>query len=371
MKPPIYLYGLNGIRAMAAVAVVVSHTTVQLDLFNLDSHVFGTQDNGNPKSLDLAGYGVSMFFVLSGFLITYLLAIEKEKGIISITKFYGRRILRIWPLYYAYMLLCFFVYYFFHLEVNTTSVWFYIFYAANIPFIFGNELLFLGHFWSLAVEEQFYMFWPLLNKLNVQKLIKYSISIIFLMIGVKTAFHFLYPNSKIELIIHVTRFHCMIMGGVAALLFKRQNKLFLRISTNNLTQFTCWLCLFMVLINRFHIISFLDNEILSVVTIFIIIGQVTKTSFISLENKLFDFLGKNSYGIYVIHPLVIFLFSKVYLHPSSLETLNYLAVYLGVLLITIFVSYLSYKYFETPFLKLKKQKFTVVKSASSRKELND
>ncbi|MAZ37152.1 MAG: hypothetical protein CL842_06855 [Crocinitomicaceae bacterium] len=100
-KNIIYLPGLNGIRAIAAIAVVVSHITLSLDDIGLDSNIFGTYDSGKPRALDLAGYGVSMFFALSGFLITYLLWLEKEKQPIQIRKFYLRRMLRIWPLYYT------------------------------------------------------------------------------------------------------------------------------------------------------------------------------------------------------------------------------------------------------------------------------
>ncbi|HWY12027.1 MAG TPA: acyltransferase family protein, partial [Bacteroidia bacterium] len=69
----IYLPGLNGLRAIAAIAVVISHTTLSLNKFNLDPNIFGSLQNGEPQGLLLAGNGVSIFFVLSGFLITYLL----------------------------------------------------------------------------------------------------------------------------------------------------------------------------------------------------------------------------------------------------------------------------------------------------------
>ena len=83
----IYLPGLNGIRAIAAIAVVISHITLNFKDFGLDPYIYGTYDDGNPRTLDLAGYGVSMFFALSGFLITYLLWVEKDKQPIQIKKF--------------------------------------------------------------------------------------------------------------------------------------------------------------------------------------------------------------------------------------------------------------------------------------------
>ena len=90
----IYFPGLNGLRAIAALAVVISHTTLELHKFNLNPFIFGMKDDGEPRGISLAGFGVSIFFVLSGFLITYLLLEEKNKQKINIRKFYLRRILR-------------------------------------------------------------------------------------------------------------------------------------------------------------------------------------------------------------------------------------------------------------------------------------
>ena len=71
----VHLPGLNGLRAIAALAAVVSHTTYTLAQFGLNSNIFGTRYD-NPLGLDLATDGGTIFFVLSGFLITYLLLKE-------------------------------------------------------------------------------------------------------------------------------------------------------------------------------------------------------------------------------------------------------------------------------------------------------
>src|SRR5688572_17546909 len=92
----IHLPGLNGIRAIAALAVIFSHIGLSLHQFGLKS----------LPDIDLAGYGVTIFFALSGFLITYHLLIEKQRfERVNIRQFYIRRILRIWPLYYLYIAL--------------------------------------------------------------------------------------------------------------------------------------------------------------------------------------------------------------------------------------------------------------------------
>ena len=281
-KNIIYLPGLNGIRAIAAIAVVISHITLSFKKFGLAPYVFGSYEDGNPRTLDLAGYGVSMFFALSGFLIIYLLWIEKDNQPIQIKKFYLRRILRMWPLYYTYMALCLIAYLIFSIEYNIDSLYYYIFYVANIPFVIGGTLPFLAQFWSLGVEEQFYMFWPWVNKLKKKDIILFVISVVILSISVKIYLHILTPNSLLESAIHVTRFHCMLIGAFGAILYENDSKLFIKIITSKVIQLVSWGVMILVAINKFHIASFLDNEILTLITVVIIIDQITKKGLIHL-----------------------------------------------------------------------------------------
>jgi peptidoglycan/LPS O-acetylase OafA/YrhL len=364
-KKTVYLPGLNGIRAIASIAVVFSHITISLKDFGLNPYILGTQDNGSPRSLDLAGYGVSMFFALSGFLITFLLCKEKEVVQVNIKKFYFRRILRIWPLYYGYFIICIIVYMLFNIEYSNESILFYLFYSANVPFVLGSTLPFLAHFWSLGVEEQFYIFWPWLNKMKLNRLIWVTSLGVILLIGLKSLLHFFVPNTTVELFINVTRFHCMMIGALGAIAYYLNFTPIIKIATNKIVQSICWFIIFLVLINRFHIASFLDNEILTMVTTFIILGQVSMSGPISLENRYFDFFGKISYGVYVMHPVLIFLSSKVLKNITSFDLLNYIIVYIVIFGTTILLSYLSYKYFESKFLKIKEKRFSVVKSSAT------
>lgn len=157
MNKTLHFSGLNGLRAIAAIAVVFGHTSQYLESFGLSVISFGKYADGSPKSLYLAQYGVTIFFALSGFLITYLLLEEKKQHNINIKNFYIRRILRIWPLYYLYFFLSLFTLYIFKLPFEKETILFYIFLSANIPFILNISIGFLGHYWSLGVEEQFYL----------------------------------------------------------------------------------------------------------------------------------------------------------------------------------------------------------------------
>lgn len=364
-KKTIYFPGLNGLRAIAAIAVVLSHITLYLKEFGLDPGILGSIQNGELHGLPLAGYGVSIFFVLSGFLITYLLQAEKDVHPIDIKKFYLRRILRIWPLYYLYLAACIITILSQGMDLNIKSMFLYIFYAANIPFVLGTALPFVSHYWSLGVEEQFYLFWPWFNK-KINSIIKPILVLIIILVGAKLALHFLYPDSLAESFIHVTRFHCMMIGALGAVLYKQNHKLFLQITDNKISQICCWTIILLLAVNKFHVASVIDNEIISVVALFLIIGQIRiKNRVINLENNVFDFLGKISYGIYVIHPLLIF-FSPGVLNLIDIGTpYKYFIVYLSILGVTIFIAYLSYTYFEKVFLNFKK-KFVVVDSAGTR-----
>jgi peptidoglycan/LPS O-acetylase OafA/YrhL len=142
---------LDGWRAVSIIMVLGSHCKVVA---------------GFPKSLDRVFYwlfdgdlGVRCFFVISGFLITFLLLQERQQtGNIGLRNFYIRRALRILPVYFAFLLVVFL------LQVFTPFHQPLIVWAGNLTFTtdFLPTTWTTGHLWSLAVEEQFYLLWPLL-----------------------------------------------------------------------------------------------------------------------------------------------------------------------------------------------------------------
>jgi peptidoglycan/LPS O-acetylase OafA/YrhL len=352
-----YLSGLNGLRAIAAITVILAHTTLRLEAFGLNKDIFGYLENGEMRTLDFAGYGVSIFFVLSGFLITYLLLKEKQKNGVNLKKFYFRRILRIWPLYYFYIIIVLLTLAFFSIDYNYSDISFYIFLSANFGFVLGHTIPFLGQYWSLGVEEQFYIFWPIVCRLKNSLLLRISIIGIVGLIGLKTVLHIFVPGSFFEELLHINRFHCMLMGAVGALLFYNKNAIFINISSNKLTQIISWSVYLLAMLNQFHIASFLDNEIISIVTVFIIVGQVTKSSFINLEKKWANFIGRISFGLYVYHPIMIYFLSRV-IYFEEVILMNYLIVYSSVISLTIAVSWISYNYLESYFLRIKDSRYS-------------
>jgi len=146
---------LDGLRAVS-IALVVGYHAV-----NAATQIRVHRDYEGPwQHLLNGGLGVSIFFVISGFLITHLLLREMRKsGTISLKDFYIRRTFRIWPAFFFYLGIVVLLYWFHVIGIARRDV------VAAGTFVFnyvphvGNPLV--AHSWSLAVEEQFYLFWPI------------------------------------------------------------------------------------------------------------------------------------------------------------------------------------------------------------------
>lgn len=360
MEEKVHLKGLNGLRAIAALAVLFFHLNMSLHLFNLP----------NLRNIDLAGYGVTIFFSISGFLITYLLLAEKTKtGTIRIGHFYIRRMLRIWPLYYMVMALSIITGLAFGLDMRWGSILYYLFFLANVPFILNTGMPFLGPYWSLGVEEQFYIFWPWLVK-HCRRILTFTFIFTICFLAARVFCRFLeykYGYSLPYAAIHVTRFDCMTIGAMGAILIHQKNQLFLKITTHTLTQLVAWTVIALLAFNLYHVASVIDNEIVSTITVILIVNlSFNPKTIIGMENFFFDFLGKVSYGIYMFHLLVIFYLALFINNIEMSLTARYLVIYTSVPLITILVAWLSYSFFEKPFLKIKTRYSTIPNMATAK-----
>jgi peptidoglycan/LPS O-acetylase OafA/YrhL len=137
-----HLSGLDGLRAVAALLVVVSHAGFE--------RIPG-------------GMGVLAFFVLSGFLITRLMIVEEARsGTVSLSGFYLRRSFRIFPAFYAYFAFIIGLWLVRHAPINVPQAVSAFFYVNNYyQALNGDPSTGLSHTWSLSIEEQFYLLWPL------------------------------------------------------------------------------------------------------------------------------------------------------------------------------------------------------------------
>lgn len=357
----IYLPGLNGIRAIAASIVVVFHVDQFAYLFGLTPLGFG--NNG------LASYAVDMFFALSGFLITYLLLKEKEKiKTIHLSKFYIRRILRIWPLYYIAVVATL-VFLSMAIIPTTasvpTSLSLYVLLIPNVAYAFGIDIISIFPLWSVGVEEQFYAFWPVLIK-NSKKIFRNIVIVIFGYLLVKLVCKFFFP--KLMLLVSFWSFDALGLGALFAFLVFEKHFL-TKIIFNPIVQVLAWLFL---LVSIFYapisIFSF-TNSTMHAFVYSIIIANVSSNpkTLISLEYPVMNFLGKISYGLYVYNMIIICLlgyFLKDFVSSIESPLLGYLSIYALGIGTTLLVSYFSYYWIEIKFLKLK-SRYSNIESTNS------
>ena len=153
-----YYPSLNGLRGLAIILVVCDH-------------LHGT---GRYYTLFFNGsLGVNIFFVLSGFLITAICLKEIDRtGKLSLKSFYTRRFLRIFPVAYLYLFVVFILNYFFKLEIPGFQFFGAMFYVMDLNYFREHQYTWaVEHYWSLAVEEQFYIIFPFILQKNVRRLL--------------------------------------------------------------------------------------------------------------------------------------------------------------------------------------------------------
>lgn len=351
----LYLPGLNGIRAIAALLVVLSHISLN------------TAQLGFPKNegIKMAGYGVTMFFVLSGYLITTLLLKENDKtGRVSLRKFYMRRIFRIWPIYYLVFIVALAWYLFDHIPVRADSVFFYSFLMANVPFVFGGAIKPIVPLWSVGVEEQFYLFWPWLFRWE-RKLPYLMLGILVLLLISKIVLR-IFENGQWYSFVRAIEFQSMAIGGLGAWAIHKKMK-FIQNLYNPVLQIVCWSILLISVYQPIHIFSIFDGELYALIFLIIIVNVSTNPkAIIKLDQPVMNWLGRISYGIYVYHTFVIIIIFSLLRQRLSTSFGSLLIVYLLVIATTLVIAHLSYQYFESWFLS-KKEKFAVVPSTNFKR----
>lgn len=178
--------GLDGLRAISILLV-------------LCGHLVGTQGFYNNLAAwdrigDIANLGVRVFFVISGYLITLLLLREVQKtGTISIKQFYYRRTLRIFPASYSFVVFLTVASLFGWLTLHRGDLWHAYTYTMNY---FPDRSWWVGHLWSLSVEEQFYLLWPAtLLFLGSRKGLKMAVAVVLLVPVIRVATFYLWPSQ--------------------------------------------------------------------------------------------------------------------------------------------------------------------------------
>ncbi len=306
------------------------------------------------------GIGVHIFFTISGFLITFLmLKEESETGKFNLGFFYVRRILRIWPLYYVVMVLGLYI----------------LPHVNNAFHDSGNELMnmtFLNNFamrvsasniniaWSVAIEEQFYLIWPLLfiffrNK----KLLSFVCITLF---AISTFYTLDFQDTYADTMANL---RYLMMGCLGAIFYYKHKP---SISTSYLMEaksfyFILILGIFLTVAKDFYgPYYYFSLVLLPLFYLYLVVFSVEK----STENdpqSIFSRLGKYTYGMYMYHPIVL-IFTGIFFKSVGINytigAWKFIFPLLS-LVFTIGLSILSYEFFEKHILRFK-SKFSFIKT---------
>ncbi len=367
IKKKIYFENLDALRFICFLTVFLYHSfyTEKIEILNNSTYHFIKK-----KIFYNGDLGVNFFFVLSGFLITYLLIQEKiiRVGAIAITDFWKRRILRIWPLYYLCVFFGFIIFPWLKTTFGgtpneTANPIAYLFFLNNLDVIKSGlpDASILGVLWSIAIEEQFYLIWPIILYIFPIKKFWIPFSVIILVSLLFRAYH----NSLL-----INNFHTlscisdMATGGLGAWLICVSNKFRSYIESMKKPYILIIYILFFVVF-FFRAPLFFGNYypriierlLISILMIHIILEQCFATnSFFKLKRlKLFSYLGTISYGLYCLHFLGILIAITLLKKVGLDQTLFHIVIIQTILafVFTIIISMISYRVLEKPFLRLK------------------
>ncbi|MCG2615817.1 acyltransferase [Terrimonas sp. NA20] len=305
---------------------------------------------------------IDVFFILSSFLLTWLGVKEFQKQQrVSLGKFFQRRILRIWPLYFLLLTISFLL-----LApvaaraghpMSMPDPFYYYFFIAN--FYKAEQVFFLQILWTISVEEQFYIFLGLVMRFFFRYLRVIFVVLTIVSLGFSIYCH----RSGISHYFH-TLTYCVdfAMGGLAALLYTGRSSLITwteRLRGGRLKVFYLWpliqLTVFFFiqlkvetdllnLLNRFLFITYLCLLLIEQ------LGNENRTGILQ-RNRFLILTGRISFGLYCFHGISITAFEQFIVHSGTV--ISPLLVVPVIFAFNFSVAYLSFRYLETPFLRLK------------------
>tara|TARA_B110001450_G_C17641678_1_gene489544 strand:- start:30 stop:1109 length:1080 start_codon:yes stop_codon:yes gene_type:complete len=345
-----YNIQIDGLRCFAVIAVLIFH--------------FSHFENIYLKRLPL-GQGVNLFFVISGFLITRILLINKENIRLGKTTlkqvlkaFYIRRSIRIFPIYYItifYLIIINFQ--------NTREVWpWLVSYTANFYISFDNPYIgSFHHLWSLAVEEQFYLLWPILIFIIPAKHIgKFVVSVIVVSLIFKILYYNYYGPSIGLNAFPISCADSLGFGSLIAFWSLYNPSIIERINKVKYVVLISFIpFVFFIIFPRIYpsIVSIGNNFLFAFFAFFIVVKasqqKFTSITKFLLENRVALHIGKISYGIYLYHffmpdfynQMTVFL-PKIFYAGSTIKLPFLFAS-------SLIFAQLSWMLIERPILKLK------------------
>ena len=343
---------------------------------------------GQSQSLDRilqctfarGGTGVQIFFVLSGFLISYLIIKEiQQTGKLNLMNFYMRRTLRIWPLYFATVTFAFVIYPFLKNLVGIHSdlcshPWYYFSFLANFDLIriarecAGQDAMSQGIVWSVSIEEQFYLVWPLLFII-----FRRAKPLVFVSVLSGCIIYRIAHNASVGEELYYHTFAVMgdlAIGGLGAYLAIYSRSFlgfFNRISSRKIAIvysgiFLAYFYSDIIFTGGYEKVY--TRWLFDACWTWIILEQNFAHNGFKLGRlKWFSNWGKYTYGLYMLHPVAI-LVVDISLRLLHLQSTAFLPMLLGgfaALILSMIISKLSYRFLELPFLRIK-EKFAIIRT---------
>jgi peptidoglycan/LPS O-acetylase OafA/YrhL len=336
-----HLPALDGLRAVAVFLVIIAH--------------FGFV-------MVPGAHGVMTFFVLSGFLITWLLLRENETtGDVSLSGFYKRRTLRIFPAFYFYWLTLVSLLIITRHPVPWSHAFSALSYTSNYYLaLSGDPNNGFSHTWSLAIEEQFYLLWPaifILFRRNLRRMTTLLMCIIaaIWVYRIVLCFGFGIDQGYIQSAFD-TRFDALMVGCLIAVLLKRNSipSLWRRVTASSMMPLATIALLMMsvyageLYIDRYRdVIGFAIEPLLVGIFIVQMIALSSTKAWSWLESRPARFLGRISYSLYLYQQLTLYSTRKALSGFPIVVQLG------GAIAVTVVAATLSHYFVERPFLKMK------------------
>ena len=301
----LYLKGLDGLRALCALCIVVGHIS-QKDFCD-----WGGRD---IYTLPVPSCCAYVFFVISGFLAGF-----RTKTGMSFVNYYRKKAYRLLPLYFFYVILVIVVYSSFGWgkDVLNGRLFFYLLLMPEMPFCNSTGILPLVHLWFLGVLVLFYVLVPILAKVDSLNRKRVSLILAVCWFILKAFSYFVFgKESFIYRFCGTACFDILFFSFFAGVSLRNLQNRGAIIAGGGIQSWWStlpWALFLCSGLYDHYIPAPIRPEYVSLLSLLIIIGLQSSPPIILRENKLFRRLGRISYEIYVVHVLVIILLSKLYL----------------------------------------------------------
>ena len=363
---------LDVLRFLAFLAVFLHHALPREAALYVKNGLPPAASQFILAAKEAGAYGVDLFFVLSAYLITELLLREHaQRGSFSISAFYARRALRIWPLYFAFLALTIFV-----VPTILPLDQFGTIYIVSFLLFFGNwasaanglPFSVASPLWSVSVEEQFYLMWPpLLRIVGIERIKQLAIGMLVIAVSTRVVLAGYAVEHPAVWCNTIARLDSIALGAILAVALRGrapQIKTVLRVLLAGAAVAT-----FLLVAKFLHqdgptsVITYTATALASVMLLL----AVLQTDAQFLTRPAFSwlvYLGRISYGLYVVHLLALALVPKILIVNLGIPVNYELRVVLSFAL-TVLLAAVSYRWLEQPFLRLKKR-FSKIQTGEDR-----